>query len=125
MAVTMFHISIYKSVIIRMFAAKPVLGLVLLAVASCISITVSSEKERCMIVTSNNAEHFLKVDLKFDGFEAQTKEEGYRVVLLNTETFEEQAFQVYQGTFRKEFQLTESDPSPIQMSSTVSASRSC
>jgi hypothetical protein len=30
-----------------------------------ISMTVSSSKERCMIVSSNSQEQFLKIDLKF------------------------------------------------------------
>ena len=59
----------------------------LLAVAvtiNAISLTVSSVKERCMIVSSNSNEHLLKVDLKFQRFSNQAIEEGYRVVLHNT-----------------------------------------
>jgi predicted deacetylase len=78
-----------------------------------ISITVSSVKERCMIVSSNNAEQLLKVDLRFQRFSDQALEEGYRVVLHDTETHEEQAYQVSEGTFRKEFQLTQSRARPI------------
>ena len=56
-----------------------------LAVAlNAISLTVSSLKERCMIVSSNNNEHLLKTDLKFQRFSNQALEEGYRVVLHNT-----------------------------------------
>lgn len=69
----------------------------LLAVAvtiNAISLTVSSVKERCMIVSSNSNEHLLKVDLKFQRFSNQAIEEGYRVVLHNTETHEEQAYQI-------------------------------
>ena len=69
----------------------------LLAVAvtiNAISLTVSSVKERCMIVSSNSNEHLLKVDLKFQRFSNQAIEEGYRVVLHNTETHAEQAYQI-------------------------------
>ena len=59
-----------------------------------------------MIVSSNDEEQFLKIGLKFERFSEQTLEEGYRVVLHNTETHEEEAFQVYEGNFRKEFKLT-------------------
>lgn len=48
-----------------------------------------------MIVSSNNQEQMLKVDLKFERFDTQTIQEGYRVVLHNTETHQEEAFQVY------------------------------
>ena len=61
---------------------------------NAISLTVSSVKERCMIVSSNSNEHLLKVDLKFQRFSNQAIEEGYRVVLHNTETHEEQAYQI-------------------------------
>lgn len=49
----------------------------LLAVAvtlNAISITVSSVKERCMIVSSNSNEQLLKVDLKFQRFSNQAIE---------------------------------------------------
>ncbi len=81
------------------------LGLITLLQA--ISLSVSSMRERCMIVSSNNHEHFLKADLTFRRFADQTIEEGYRIVLHNTETHEEQAYQISEGSFRKEFQLTE------------------
>ncbi len=54
-----------------------------------------------MIVSSNNQEQFLKVDLKFERFAEQTVQEGYRVVLHNTETHSEEAFQISEGIFRK------------------------
>lgn len=54
-----------------------------------------------MIVSSNNQEQFLKVDLKFERFAEQTVQEGYRVVLHNTETHAEEAFQISEGIFRK------------------------
>lgn len=83
--------------------------LILLQVAVlAITITVSSEQERCMIVSSNDHEQFLKIDLKFEAFPDQTPQEGYRIVLHNTETHEEEAFQVFEGAFRREFKLVES-----------------
>ncbi len=63
-----------------------VLLLLLVAGSQSISITVTSMKERCMIVSSNNEEQLLKVDLKFKKFVNQAPEEGYRIVLHNTET---------------------------------------
>lgn len=80
---------------------KWVLFLLFVLPAVPISITVSSVKERCMIVSSNNQEQFLKVDLKFERFAEQTVQEGYRVVLHNTETHAEEAFQISEGIFRK------------------------
>jgi len=65
----------------------------------------------------------LKIDLKFERFDQQSIQEGYRVVLHNTETHEEEAFQVYEGTFRREFKLAESNTASTQMSSTDSASK--
>ena len=67
----------------------------LLSIATSITIPVSSTQEKCMIVSSNNQEQMLKVDLKFERFDTQTIQEGYRVVLHNTETHQEEAFQVY------------------------------
>jgi predicted deacetylase len=78
-----------------------------------------------MIVSSNNHEQFLKADLRFQRFSDQALEEGYRIVLHNTETHEEQAYQISEGSFRKEFQLTERTRPATQTSSTSSASRSC
>ena len=54
-----------------------------------IGISVSSQQERCMIVSSNDEEQFLKIDLKFEKFSEQKVEEGYRVVLHNTEDHQE------------------------------------
>ena len=54
-----------------------------------------------MIVSSVDSEQFLKIDLKSGRFSDQTLQEGYRIVLHNTETHKEEAFQVYEGTFRK------------------------
>ena len=88
-----------------------------------ISISVSSMKERCMIVSSNNHEQFLKADLSFQRFAEQAPEEGYRIVLHNTETHEEQAYQISEGSFRKEFQLAERTHPLMQISSTGSASK--
>lgn len=76
-----------------------------------------------MIVSTNNNEHYLKADLTFRRFADQTIEEGYRVVLHNTETHDEQAYQISEGTFRKEFQLTERTYKAIQMLCTGFASR--
>ena len=42
-----------------------------------------------MVLFTTTDEHLLKVDLDFRKFEGQTIEEGYRVVLHNTETHEE------------------------------------
>ena len=43
--------------------------LALLQVVSLtIGISVSSQQERCMIVSSNDEEQFLKIDLKFERF---------------------------------------------------------
>lgn len=97
------------------------LGLITLLQA--ISLTVSSMKERCMIVSTNNNEHYLKADLTFRRFADQTIEEGFRVVLHNTETHDEQAYQISDGIFRKEFQLTERTWKVMQMLCTDSASR--
>lgn len=69
-----------------MKACKIVSLLLFIAGLQAISITVSSMKERCMIVSSNNDEQLLKVDVKFQRFANQAIEEGYRVVLHNTET---------------------------------------
>lgn len=81
--------------------ARWVIGAFLPAIALSISISVSSQKERCMIVSSNNQDHFLNLDLKFERFPEQALEEGYRVVLHNTETHQEEAYQVYEGIFRR------------------------
>jgi hypothetical protein len=96
----------------------------LLAAVRAVTITVNSQQERCMIVSSNDQQQFLKIDLRFERFPQQTIQEGYRLVLHNTETHEEEAFQVYEGTFRREFKLTESKRLPTQTSSTASASKS-
>jgi hypothetical protein len=58
--------------------------LVLTTSIHSIAISVSSQKERCMIVSSNDKIQLLKVDLKFSQFEGQAIEEGYRVVLHDT-----------------------------------------
>jgi hypothetical protein len=46
--------------------------LLLIATTMNIGIHVSSEQERCMIVSSNDEEQFLKIDLKFERFADQT-----------------------------------------------------
>lgn len=41
-----------------------------------------------MIVFSSQEDEYLKIDLKFERFPMQAKEEGYRILLINTETNE-------------------------------------
>ena len=106
-------------------ALVQLLPFLMLAFAHSISLAVSSQKERCMIVSSADETQLLKVDLKFAKFEGQAITEGYRVVLHDTETHAEQVFQVQHGTFRKEFPLTQSISAPMQTSSTAFASKSC
>jgi len=62
-------------------------GLVgIIVTAYAISIPVNSITERCMVVFSQAEEDYLKLDMKFERFNGQSKEEGYRITLLNTET---------------------------------------
>jgi hypothetical protein len=61
-----------------------------------------------MVVYTPTADDFLKLDMKFDRFAGQSKQEGYRITLTNSETNTREIFDVEQGTFRKEIQLTES-----------------
>jgi hypothetical protein len=68
-----------------------------------------------MVVFSSSEEDYLKVDMKFSKFHEQTNTEGYRILLVNTETREEEAFQIAEGTFRREFKLTESKFDCMQM----------
>ena len=56
----------------------------LIASAHSISLTVNSERERCMVLSTTTDEHLMKIDLEFRKFEGQALEEGYRVVLHNT-----------------------------------------
>jgi predicted deacetylase len=76
----------------RVLGVAVLLGLAVWVQA--ISLNISSMKERCMIVSSNNNEQLLKTDLRFTRFADQALEEGYRIVLHNTETHEEQAYQI-------------------------------
>lgn len=58
-----------------------------LMVACCaIGITVDSQQDRCMVVFAQNSNEHLKIDIKFAPFHEQTREEYYRVQLINTET---------------------------------------
>ena len=78
------RISIYfkmKSMILKFIVAS-----LLYLTAESIGISASSRQERCMIVSSVDSEQFLKIDLKFVRFEDQSLQEGYRIVLHNTET---------------------------------------
>ena len=54
-----------------------------------------------MVLSTTTDEHLMKIDLEFRKFEGQAVEEGYRVVLHNTETHQEQAYQVVSGPFRR------------------------
>lgn len=65
----------------KMLVIALVIGL-----SQSISISVSSAQERCMIVSSSSQEEFLKIDLRFERFDQQSLQEGYRIVLHNTET---------------------------------------
>lgn len=103
-----------------------ILTLALLAITThAISIPVNSQTDKCMMVYSSNSEDYLKIDLKFDKFNGQTETEYYRVLLIDTETNSEQAFNVTDGLFRREIQLTESNPLLMKMCFIDSASRSC
>lgn len=80
----------------------------LLAVCLSISIPVTSQKDKCMVVYSRDTEDYLKIDVKFEKFTGQTDQEYYLVNLHNTETHHIESFNVTEGLFRREIQLTES-----------------
>lgn len=75
--------------------------LLLFAAGQGITMSVNSQDDRCMVVFTSSEEDFLKVELKFTRFHEQSRQEGYRIKLRNSETQEEQLFSVEEGTFRK------------------------
>ena len=97
---------------------------ILLVTTHSISIPVNSQADKCMMVFSADTEDYLKIDLKFDKFTGQTETEYYRVLLIDTETNSEQEFNVTDGLFRREIQLTESNCWLIKMCYIASVSRS-
>jgi hypothetical protein len=53
---------------------KVVLIAALFCIALSIEIPVNSREDKCMIVFSTSAEDYLKIDMKFDRFTAQTNQ---------------------------------------------------
>lgn len=79
----------------------------LLIAAYSISIPVNSQQDKCMVVYSTTAEDFLKIDITFPKFPGQSDSEYYLISLFNTETNYVEYFNITDGQFRREIQLTE------------------
>lgn len=63
---------------------QSLLLLLTLTITFQLSIPLSSQRDRCMVVYTTDPEDFLKLDIKFKKFRGQTPTDGYRIILTNT-----------------------------------------